>query len=240
MADFEKLVERVINSADILLMVIDARKIDECINKKIVAKINQRNKKIIYVLNKCDLLSESELKKIRLTDSVKISATNHRGTMKLLRKIMVLGKGKEVTVGVVGLPNTGKSSLINALKGKHSAPTSSISGFTRGIQKLRINKKIMMIDTPGVFSNTENEVILVSIGAIDADKIKDAEIYAINLISTLNGKIEEYFSVTKHEDALETLENIAIKKHILRKGGLPDTERMGRQIVWLCQKGKIK
>lgn len=240
MKDFKKLVDTVIERADIVLMVVDARRANESINKEMERKIKQKGKKILYVINKCDLLTRDKLKQVRLHNSIKISAKEHMRTTLLIKKINQLAGGKEVTVGVVGLPNTGKSTIINALKGRKSAPTSPISSFTRGIQKIRITSRIMMIDTPGVLSKLTDNSDIIMIGAVDADKINDPESAAENLIESLDGKIEDYFGVEVREDKMDTLEEIAIKKNIIKKGRKPDTKRMAREIIRLCQRGGIK
>jgi len=240
MANYGELVDKVIRGSNIILLVLDARRVKESINKDILEKL--KGKKFIYVINKIDLISKREQDKIKLTNSVFVSAKKHTGTMNLLKKIMKLGKGKEVTVGVVGFPNTGKSAIINALKGRHSASTSPRAGYTTGLQKIRVSKKVVLIDTPGVFSYAIEKMKKIDkliIGSVDADKIKDTENAAISLIEELDGKIEKYFDVKKKEDAYDTLEEIAIKQNILKRGGVADTGRMGKEIIRMWQKGKI-
>ncbi len=237
---FDSVLDKVIKEASIILLVLDARRVNESRNRKIENKIKRHTKKIIYVINKIDLISKGEQNQICLPNSVEISAKLHIGTMNLLRKINEVARGKEVIVGICGYPNTGKSTIINALKGKHSAPTSSVSGYTKGLQKVRISSKIMMIDTPGVFERKdEDNISKIVIGAIDADKVDDPEIVACDLISELDGKIERYFKVKKHEDSMDTITEIAIKKNVIKKGGIPDTARMGKEIIRLWQNGKI-
>lgn len=241
MVGFSELVDRVIKGSNIVLLVIDARKVHESINHEIENKILSFGKKIIYVINKCDLITKQEQSKIRLHNSVQISAAKHWGTLVLLKRIMRLAGGKEVIVGVVGYPNTGKSTVINALKGRHSVLTSPISGFTKSITNVRVNRKIILIDTPGVIPYSERVGIKhVITGIIDADKIKDIEGTALELIKELDGKIEDFFGVERNEDVSETLEQIALKKNILRKGGVADTTRMALEIVRMWQRGKIK
>jgi len=240
MADYMKVVEKVISKSDIVILVVDARRIEKSRNRDLVDKIRKMNKKYLYVINKCDLISNTAQKKISLNNSVQISAKKHWGTMRLLRKINEMAKGEKAVIGIVGYPNVGKSTIINALKGRRSARTSSESGFTKGMQKIRVTDKIMMFDTPGVFSHSSTAIDHLVIGAKNIDKIKDPESAVIDLIEELNGKIERYFRVRKKEDAEETLEYIAKKKKILKKGGVPDTLRMAKEILILWQKGKIK
>jgi len=244
MKNFSDIVSRVIYESDIVLLIIDGRNIEDSINKNLESKIRNMRKRHIYVINKCDLLTEEEIKGTILPNSIKISAMNHIGTRSLVRKIMEISHGKEVTVGVVGFPNTGKSTVINALKGKHSAPTSPISGFTRGIQKIRISSKILMLDTPGVLSYDKDKAMsMVQIGAISDDKFRDPELVAMRLIEKMEGRIEGYFEVEAcsfEQDSEQTLEKIALKKHILKKGGMPDITRMAKEVIRMCQKGKIR
>lgn len=240
MANYMDVVEKVINKSDIVLLVVDARRIQKSMNKELEEKIKKQKKKYLYVINKCDLLTKAEQKKISMRNSIQISAKEHWGTMRLLRKINDMAKGENAVIGIVGYPNTGKSTIINALKGRRSAGTSSESGFTKGMQKIRVTKNLMMFDTPGVFSLSSKAIDHLIIGAKKIDKIKDPELAVMELIEELDGRIERYFGVRKNKDPEKTIEDIALKKHILKKGGVPDTIRMAKEILVLWQKGKIR
>jgi ribosome biogenesis GTPase A len=239
--NYGELVNKVIDESDIILFVLDARQLHESINKTLEDIIIEKGKKYLYVINKCDLVSKSQLPRLSIANSVKVSAEKHLGTMRLLRKIMELSHGKETVVGVIGYPNTGKSTLINALKGRHSAPTSSIAGYTRGLQKIRVSQKLLLVDTPGIISYKESQDFnLHMIGAVDVNKIRDPEASVTAMIESLNGKIEKHFDVNKNEDPYETLEEIAVKRNLLKRGGIPDTIRAAKEIIFLMQKGKIR
>ena len=239
MQKINDLVDQVMRNSDIILIVIDARMVKQSINKFIDSKIKKYGKRYLYVINKIDLISKQEQDRIILKNSIELSARDHISTVRLLKKIRELSKGRPVTIGVVGFPNTGKSTLINALKGKKSAGTSSVSGYTKGLQQIRIAKDIMMIDSPGVLHYTKSTDLL-SIGVLNAESLKDPEMSAVKLIESLDGKIEAYFGVKIKEDFFEVLNDIAIKKNILKKYGIPDTKRMAIEIIRLCQKGKIR
>ena len=206
------LVDKVIQQSDIILIVVDARRLKESMDPELEKDVKAAKKKYLYVINKVDLVDKPP----KLKQSIAVSAREHLSTMKLLKKIMMLARGEEATVGVIGYPNTGKSTLINALKGKHSARTSSISGYTKAIQMVRISKKLIILDTPGVipYQNQEERII---VGAMDATKIRDPELAAMKLIEALEGKVEKYFGVKIREDKQETLEEIAVKKKIVKK-----------------------
>lgn len=238
---YERIVNEVIGRSDIVLIVLDARNVSYSMNQKIEYMVRKHGRKALYVVNKIDLVTKEEQDKIDIPNSVHISAKRHVGTMRLLRKISEIAKRREVTVGIVGFPNTGKSTIINALKGKHSAPTSCVSGFTKGLQRVRITGKILMIDTPGVFSyEGEGSHNNLMIGSVDYENVDDPEMAALELIEKLGGKIEQFYGVKRSEDATATLEDIASKKNFLKKGGLPDTVRMGKEIIKQCQAGKIR
>jgi hypothetical protein len=240
MAGFKNMVDGVIEKSDIVLMVIDARAVRESINPEIEEKIKAEGKKFLYIINKVDLLEKEEQKKIRLENSVQVSSKLHWGNMRLLRKIKEISKGKPATVGVVGYPNTGKSSIINALAGKKSAGVSPKSGYTKSIQKIKIAEGIYIIDTPGVFSKSGDDADYVIYGAKDPDNLKDPELVAAQIISKMNGLIERHYGVDDFGDPFEAIEKIAIKENVLKKGGAPNTSEMSKKIMRDLQKGKIK
>src|SRR4030067_1185935 len=133
MASYQTIVKDVIKKPDILLEVIDARFPDETRNNEVELEITRSRKPFIIVINKCDLVSKETLErtKIRLSKiapTVFISTKNKFGTTMLRHKILETAaiKGRDILVGSVGYPNTTKSSVINAVSGRHSAGTSSI------------------------------------------------------------------------------------------------------------------
>lgn len=232
-----RVVEGVIRESDILLIVIDARDVEGSRSRWLESIIKRMGKRFLYVVNKCDLVDRKGQK--RIPNSVRISARNRLGTLRLMRRIKSMAGKKSAVVGVVGYPNTGKSTLINILKGKKSASTSPAAGHTRGMQKLRISSRIMMIDTPGLIPLGRERAGHAAIGAVDPERIEDPEMVAAEIIETMKGRIERYFGVEGRDDSIETLQSIAEKKKILKKGGGPDTKRMAKHIIRLCQRGAI-
>ncbi len=236
-------VNKVLREAEIIIEVLDARMIEETRNKEIEDKIRKLGKKILYVLTKCDLVNIEELK-FRIKDlqpSVFISSIERLGTTILKKKILELSRGEDVVVGVVGYPNVGKSSLINALSGRAATRTSSESGFTKGMQKVRVGPKIVVLDTPGVFPKMEKDLAKHGkIGAIDYAKIKDPEIAVLQLIEEEKEMIVHHYHIEAKEDPEEMLEEIAIKLKRLQKGGVPDLEATARWILKEWQTGKMR
>ncbi|MEA3378003.1 MAG: GTPase [Nanoarchaeota archaeon] len=235
---FWHIVNQIIEKSDIILEVLDSRFITETRNKEIEDKVKKNGKQLIYVINKCDLMPKKKI--VRLSPSVFISAKQKLGTTKLLKLILRFAKKEKNIVGVLGYPNTGKSSVINALKGRHSAGTSPFSGFTRGKQLLKVSNKLYLLDSPGVFQYQEKDSFKLSlISSIDPSKIKNPEAIVEELMKRFKEIIEKHYNVER-KTFEKTLEKIALKNHQLMKGGLPDTKRMARIILQDWQKGKIK
>ncbi|MBI2573433.1 50S ribosome-binding GTPase [Candidatus Woesearchaeota archaeon] len=241
MPNFWRHVNYVLDNADIIIEVLDARSIDETRHPEIEQKVLLSGKILLYVITKCDLVDITQLKKDRgnLRPSVYISSREHLGTTMLKKKILMLSHGEKCVVGVVGYPNVGKSSLINALAGRGAARTSSESGFTKGLQKIRVDSKILLLDTPGVFPSKEkNDAKHGRTGAVDYAKIKDPELAAMTLIEDEFDLIRRYYEVDG-VDAEEILEQIAHRLKRLLKGGQPDLEATSRLILRDWQTGKM-
>lgn len=235
MSRFGWIARRVVEQSDIVLEILDSRFIDETKNNSVKAKI------IIHVINKCDLVKKEVLEKAKkkFKNCVFVSAKEHLGTTILKKKIKELAaknKLKTVVIGVIGYPNVGKSSVINALGGKGRARTSSEAGCTKGKQYIRLAKNFLLIDTPGVLGKGEN---LVLIGAKNPNTIKDPDLTVIKLLKMYQGLVEKTYGVEVKEDKEETIEDIAIKLNLKKKGNLPDIERASRRILQDWLKGKI-
>jgi ribosome biogenesis GTPase A len=232
MGNFWKVVNNVIKDSDILIEVIDARFPELTRNEEIERKVKKEGKKLILVYNKLDLVD----KKFSNKDVV-LSCKTRRGLRLLREKIMIEAKKlnkNPVTVGVLGYPNTGKSSIINTLKGKGSARTSSKSGLTLGVQKVKVNEKIMMLDTPGVipFGEDEEEKHAL-IGALNPENLKYPEDTAEFIIKKFPKSISLFYG------CVADLEAIAERLNKKKKGNLPDLETTSKLIIRDWQKGKI-
>lgn len=244
------LLERVIEISDIVLEILDARFPKEMQNKDIEKLVRDKGKKIIYVLNKSDLTLKRDK---RLNPRVFVSCKNKKGISELRNKIKIeaakikkTGNYGRVQVGVIGYPNTGKSSLINLLIGKASAKTGSEAGFTKGIQKIRLTKDILLLDSPGVisaeeYSMTNEEKIArhVKVGGRSHNQIKDPE-FALNEIVKSNKKELETFYEINFKDAEDLIEKIGKRKGFLKKGGEVNSDRAARAVLKDWQLGNIK
>lgn len=240
---FWRMVNEVIARSDIVLEVLDARMVEETRNKEVEKRIKNYGKQLIFVINKCDLVPESWLVKAKkgLFPVVCVESKSRKGKTRLREKILRYTKKKEVKVGVVGYPNTGKSSVINMLKGRASAKVSPKSGLTRGIQLIKADNRITLLDTPGVFPfDKGDEVKLALLGTKNPQELKDPELCAMELIDRLDRKVEKNYGAKKGADEEESLENIALKLKKLKKKGEPDTETASRIIIKDWQSGKIR
>jgi len=243
---FWKIVNEVIQKCDIILEVADARFPVESRNEELEKKVKRAGKKLIVVLNKCDLVSKDLLDKIKnkIPDSVFVSSKENLGTTILRKKILESTRGKDVVAGVVGYPNTGKSSLINMLKHSKATGTSSYAGFTKTKQFVRIDRKIVLIDTPGVLQYMErDESKLALLNAISPSNLKEPDMPAMEIIEKFANEnpsaLENFYGIELKGDACETLEEIALKMKKFRKKGEPDTDSASRKIVDDWQKGRI-
>ena len=245
---FWDVVNDVIREADVILEVMDSRFIEETRNKEIEDKVRLRNKKLIYILNKSDLINvplEGIEHSLKNEDYVFVSSKDNLGTTILRSKIKAIKK-RPLIVGVLGYPNTGKSSLINVLKQKKSAKTASVAGFTKGLQKIKIEKDIYLLDTPGVIPYKErDEIKHAVINIMSPSKIKEPEYVAEDILKIAiekNPKLVETLykiKLKEDEDLQELIERIAINFKWLKKGGLPNIDLISRKIITDWQRGKL-
>ncbi len=247
------LIKKIIQDSDIILEILDARFVEETRNLEIEEEISSQNKKLIYVLNKSDLLLNKKLKKINLSSSILVSCKNRKDIKKLRELIKIFSKrikkqyDEKIIVGIIGYPNTGKSSLINLLIGKSSAGVGSEAGFTKGIQKLKLDENILLLDSPGVipekqYSHTEKEKISKQTiaGGRSFSQVKEPEIVVAELIKEYPSILEKFYNVLANGDSEILIEELGRKKGFLKKGGFVDIDRTARLILRDWQKGEIR
>lgn len=250
-----EIAEDVIDDSDIILEILDARFLDETRNSVFEERILEKGKKILYVINKIDLVNLNELKKNpkmrELVPYVFISVLKRFGINDLRNKIKIEVKKMKIenraVIGIIGYPNTGKSSLINLLSGKTSAKVSKEAGFTKGKQKISLTKNIVLIDTPGVipnsfYSNVEPISLArqIEVGARGYDNIKNPEDVIGFLMKKYPGVFEKYFKIRADGDSELLLEELGRKKKFLKKGNEINMDRTARFILKEWQSGKIK
>jgi hypothetical protein len=242
-------VNHVITSSDIVLCVLDARFISETRNLYLESMIKAQNKKIIYILNKADLARNINQKELdNLSPNVIVSCKTRNGVNELRGRIKIISrqlkKTSPVYIGVIGYPNTGKSSVINLILGKKEiAKTSSVSGFTKGVQLLKLSEGIYLFDSPGIIPATERFTELVKLAKIGVktfDRTENPDLFVHELMTQHPGVFERFYDIDAKGDAEKLIEEIGRKNCMLLKKGEIDVERAARMILKDWQIGKIK
>ncbi|HLC77593.1 MAG TPA: GTPase [Candidatus Nanoarchaeia archaeon] len=246
---FPSIAEQILNESDIIIEVLDARFISDTKNPEIEAFIKARDKKIIYAINKADLIDEKNIEVI-LEKSVLVSCKTRNGINQLRNIIKIISsqlKKDKVVVGVLGYPNTGKSSLINSLIGKKSAPSSSQAGYTKALQKLKLMDGIVLLDSPGVipkneYSGVESKKIAqhAKVGARTYSNVRDPEQIITEIMREFPGLLEEHYNILTNGDSETLIEKLGEKKSFYKKGSEIDADKVSRFILKEWQEGKIK
>jgi hypothetical protein len=253
MTGYRMMVKDVILRADIILEVVDARFPDETRNSDVERDVERSKKTYILVLNKCDLVPRDILERTKsrlskIAPTVFVSCKDRLGTTMLLKKILEHTdiRGRDILVGVLGYPNTGKSSVINVLAGRHKAGTSSISGHTRGVQLVKADSHIMLLDTPGVIPFGENDECIQGVLSVkDPTHLKDPVDVAMKIIERFfagnRTALESFYHVTLEGlDSCDAILLIGRKCNFLRKKGEVDETRTAVRVVNDWQKGLLR
>lgn len=254
--EFPEITKKVIDNSDIILEILDARFIQDTRNKEVENEIIKQKKRLIFVINKSDLVKVKKEKLEGIYPYVLASAKSRKGIKDLRNRIKMESKKIEnpldkntgkISIGIIGYPNTGKSSLINTLKGKRVAGTGSEAGFTKGLQKIRLSENLLLVDSPGVipkeeYSQTENEKIAKSakLGGKSFSQIKEPDIVVSKIIKDHQEALEKHYDIDTQGDAEILIEELGKRKGFLKKGGVVDDDKTARFILKEWQKGEIK
>ena len=254
---FPAVLQKVINEADIILQVLDIRYIERTRNLEVEEEIHRKKKKLIYVLNKADLIRRPKREEMKtLFPRVLVSCNNRAGVKELRdlikREARDIEKNPEkmdekILVGVMGYPNTGKSSLINVLVGKSVAGTGADAGFTKGIQKLKLTSEIQLLDSPGVIPQKEYSSIAKQaiakhtiVGGRSFSQVRDPEMVVDSLIKEFPNKLELHYKISAEGNAEILIEELGKKWNYFKRKGIVDEDKVSRRILRDWQEGKIK
>lgn len=249
---------------DCFIYILDARCPMSCINPEFVKVIG--NKPIIFVLNKSDLVEKTAIDKfkqyfaslghvcISLNATISGSGKIIINTIKSVFKDRI-EKNRERNVNfiiramILGIPNSGKSTIVNNLCGKARAITGNKAGVTRSKQWVKLDNFIEIMDTPGVLlPNFENEEFAYNLAIVGS--VKDEVLYLpdvaislikrfkkLNILSNLNTKYGVNCDESTQE--IEILKQIGKKRGCLVKGGEIDIERSAKVLITDFRSGKL-
>lgn len=261
-AKAERKLKEQINLVDVVIEVLDARiPLSSCYGdiKKLLGE-----KPRLILLNKSDLVEDFELKKWIKVIEEKFScpvlttdAKNSKDLKKIESKVVELSepriqklmqKGllrRPARVMVVGLPNVGKSSIINKLTRTSKTKVGAKAGVTRQQQWVRINPKIDLLDTPGIIPmKQEDQKLAKKLAFVNSvsENAYQNEAVAVELLKILSEnkygeKVKNHYNLSEEETL--SIENIAKSRNWIVKGALPDIERTARFILCDFRDGKM-
>ncbi|EFE32881.1 uncharacterized protein ARB_00339 [Trichophyton benhamiae CBS 112371] len=163
--------------------------------------------------------------------------------IQLLRQFSILHSDrKQISVGFIGYPNTGKSSIINTLRKKKVCTVAPIPGETKVWQYITLMKRIYLIDCPGVVppSNNATEEDILLRGVVRVENVENPEQYIPAILKkTQQRHIERTYEIKGFTDATEFLSILARKGGRLLKGGEPDVNSVAKMVINDFLRGKL-
>jgi ribosome biogenesis GTPase A len=264
MAKTKRLLTENLKLVDLVVELLDARIPLSSKNPDIDSIV--KNKPKIIVLNKSDLADERISEEWRRWynskgyTSIFIDSIKGKGMSQLKNKMREIMKDKiqrdkergrlfrPIKTMIVGIPNVGKSSLINKIAGKASAVTGDRPGVTRGKQWINVNDQIQLLDTPGILwpkFEDDNVGINLAISGAIKDNILDTTELASILLERLSEEypknIQERYKLSSLENkkGYELLEEAGRSRGCIVSGGVVDLTRISAVVLDELRGGKI-
>ncbi len=261
-AKLERELKPILKQLDVVIEVLDAR-IPRASWHQSLSDTIREQKPVLLVLNKADLADPNWTKawidhfKSSLYQEVEsFDSTNSKGKAAIIEAVKRLGepkmqqlvakglKRRAIRIGVVGMPNVGKSSLINTLVAIKKAHTGHRAGVTRQVQWVRVNPQIELMDTPGLIPaklvSQEQGQLLASVYSV-GDAAFDEEA----VVPYFMAQVERFYpgllskALDLPEGAPVSLDMVAERRHYILSGGQPDLKRTAQAILKDYRHGKL-
>ena len=223
-----------------------------------------KNKARLVLLNKSDLADETDNNKWiqyfkdKGIIALKINSKNKQGIKEINNAVQIACKEKierdkkrgiinrPVRAMVVGIPNVGKSTFINAYAGRAAAKTGNKPGVTKGKQWIRLNKNVELLDTPGIlWPKFEDQQVGLNLAFIGSIKDELYNIYELSLllldylIKNYPDAVADFYEIENSDSNNELLERIAIKRGCIKSGAEYDLDKAAKCLVDDFRNGRI-
>ncbi|XP_030749615.1 nucleolar GTP-binding protein 2 [Sitophilus oryzae] len=245
---------KVVDSSDVLLQTLDAR--DPMGTRSAYLenylKTEKPYKHLIFILNKVDLVPTwvtqrwvALLSKEYPTVAFHASLTHPFGKGSLINLLRQFAKlhvdKKQISVGFIGYPNVGKSSIINTLRSKKVCKVAPIAGETKIWQYITLMRRIYLIDCPGVvYPSAETDTEKVLKGVVRVELVNNPEDYIPAVLERVRKEyIVKTYKVNEWTDPNDFLEKMAQRSGRLLKGGEPDISSVAKMVLNDWQRGKL-
>ena len=263
MTKAKRAMEENVKVVDLIIEIVDARAPGATRNPDLAAL--GRGKDRLIILNKADLAEPEGTERwaawfasqgIRSFVMDARSRRDLKGLLRAIEEASVKKKARDQARGILnrpvramaaGIPNVGKSTLINTIAGRTAARTGNRPGVTKGTQWIRLGKSVELLDTPGIlwpkFEDPEIGLMIAFLGsigemAVDQEELAGEFFRFLERTGRTEGFTERYGTEPSGRPE-EVLSRIALKRSLLLAGGLPDTRRAASAVLEDFRAGRL-